>query len=126
MKIILLGSAIVLLTLAGDKTYAQDLGDEIAELRQLLETTKSDYEARLAALEPRLARAEQLASSAGREAGEAIEIAEQSAIDSTAGMSAANTFNPAISAVLVGRYGNIGEGWESIPGFMPGGELGPG
>jgi hypothetical protein len=126
MKIILLASAVVLLTLAGNKTYAQDLGDEIAELRQLLETTKSEYDTRLANLEQRLARAELLASSADRDAGEAMEIAEQSAIDSTAGMSAANTFNPAISAVLVGRYGDIGEGWESIPGFMAGGELGPG
>jgi hypothetical protein len=105
---------------------AQDLGAEVAELRQLLAEAKSDYEARIAGLEKRLEQAERVANDASRDAGDAREVAEQAAIDSTSGSTSANAFNPAISAVLIGRYGDIGNGWDSIPGFIPGGEIGPG
>lgn len=63
---------------------------------------------------------------ASRDADQAKEIAEQTAISVSAGASSANTFNPAIGTVLVSRYADVDDGWESIPGFIPGGELGPG
>jgi hypothetical protein len=106
--------------------YAQDLSAEVTELRQLLAAAKSDYESRIANLEQRLEKAEKAASLASRDASEAMDIAEQSAIDASSGSSAANAFNPAISAVLIGSYADIGQGWESIPGFIPGGGAGPG
>ena len=104
---------------SGGTLNAQDLSSDVAELRQILTEMKTDYESRIAALERRLNRAE-------RDADEAMEIAEQTAIDLSAGSSAANTFNPAIGAVLVARYADIDNSWEDIPGFIPEGELGPG
>ena len=103
---------------------AQDLGDEVAELRQLVTEMRADYEARITDLETRLARAERQAAAAGRDAEEAFELAEQTAIDQTAGSSAPNAFNPGIGAVLTGTYANIDSGWEEIPGFQPAGEIG--
>jgi hypothetical protein len=106
--------------------YAQDTDAEMAELRQLVSELKADYESRISALEERLARAESTARSAERDAEEAFEIAEQTAIDQSAGTSAANSFNPAIGAILVGGYANVDTGWDEIPGFQPGGEIGTG
>ncbi len=105
---------------------AQQAGDALAELRQEVAELRSDYENRLRELEERLARAETLAGVASRDAGEAIELAEQTAIDQNSGSSAANTFNPAIGAVLGGSYAKVDNGWEQIPGFQSGGEIGPG
>jgi hypothetical protein len=117
---------LALILLSTGTLHAQDLSGEVAELRQMLLEMKNDYESRIEELESRLDRAERSARSAGRSADDAMEIAEQTAIDLTAGASAPNTFNPAIGAVLVARYGNVDPGWEDIPGFIPGGELGPG
>ena len=100
--------------------------NEIAELRQLVDDMKTDYEARIAELEERLARAERAASGARREASEAVELAEQTAIDLSSGATAANTFNPSIGAILGGRDADVGRGWEEIPGFQPAGEIGTG
>ncbi len=105
---------------------ADDQSTEIAALRRMLDEIKSDYQSRIDALEGRLAEAERLAQNANRSAQDAVEIAEDTAISMTAGSSAPNTFNPAIGAVLVARYADVDQGWESIPGFLPGGELGPG
>lgn len=105
---------------------AQDESGELAELRQLVEEMRSDYDRRIKDLEERLASAERRARGAERDAEEAIELAEQTAIDQGAGSSAPNTFNPAIGAILVGGYADVGAGWEEIPGFQPGGEIGTG
>lgn len=105
---------------------ADDQSADIAELRQALDGIKNDYQARINALEKRLAMAEELARSADRSAENAVEIAEETAIAATAGSSAANTFNPAIGVALVARYADVGHGWEHIPGFIGGEELGPG
>jgi len=105
---------------------AQDLNNEIAELRQLVTEMRSDYEARIADLEARLARAERQAKTASRDAEEAFDLAEQTAIEQTAGSSAPNAYNPAIGAVLTGTYANTDTGWDEIPGFQPGGEIGSG
>ena len=52
--------------------------------------------------------AERAARGARREADEALELAEQTAIESSSGASAPNTYNPAIGAILTGRYADIG------------------
>lgn len=119
-----LGFALILMS--AETLNAQELAGEVAELRQLLQELRDDYESRIADLETRLARAERSAQSADRNADEALEIAEQTAIDLTAGASSPNTFNPAIGVVLVAKYADIDPGWQDIPGFIPGGELGPG
>jgi hypothetical protein len=105
---------------------AQSTADDVADLRQIVEDMRQEYEARISDLEERLASAERLAKSARDDAGEAVELAEQSAIDQSSGSSAANTFNPAIGAVLIGRYADVDGGWDEIPGFQPGGEIGTG
>jgi hypothetical protein len=114
-----LAFAFALILVSTGPLNAQDLSSDVAELRQMLADMKADYESRISDLERRLNRAE-------RDADEAIEIAEQTAIDLSAGSSAANTFNPAIGAVLVARYADIDNAWEDIPGFIALGELGPG
>ena len=105
---------------------AQDLTGEVADLRQILAEMKNDYENRIEELESRLDRAERSLRKVSKDANEAMEISEQTAISMTAGASSPNAYNPAIGAVLVARYADIDSGWEEIPGFIPGGELGPG
>lgn len=114
------------LLLMSTGAYAQDQSRELAELRQLLAEMKNEYENRITALESRLEQAEKATTRARRHADEAKEIAEDAAINASSGASAPNVYNPAIGAVLVARYAKIGSAWEDIPGFMPGGELGPG
>ncbi|MFQ6006443.1 MAG: hypothetical protein ACE5OQ_13175, partial [Woeseia sp.] len=121
-----LGLFLTSILLSAGTLNAQDLSGQVAELRQLLEEMKNDYESRISALENRLDRAQRAAQDAARDADQAMEIAEQTAIDLTAGASAPNTFNPAIGGVQVARFADVDPGWEEIPGFMPGGELGPG
>jgi len=116
---------IVSLTCAGTGR-AQDITGEIAELRQLVAAMQRDYEARISNLEARLERAERVAGGAQRDAAEAFEIAEQTAIDQSSGSAAANTFNPSLGAVLTGRFADIDRGWEEIPGVLTGGEIGSG
>lgn len=118
--------ALALILASTGTLNAQGLSAEVADLRQMLMEMKSDYESRIKELERRLDRAERSVRSASRDADEAMEIAEQTAINATARTSSPNTFNPAIGVVLVGRYANVNPGWEDIPGFIPGGELGPG
>jgi len=105
---------------------AQETAGDVADLRRLIEEMRQDYEARISDLEDRLAKTEQLAKVARRGADDAVELAEQTAIDLSSGATAANTFNPGIGAVLIGRYGDVGRGWDEIPGFQPGGEIGTG
>jgi len=118
--------ALALMLLPVAYASAQDQAAEIAELRRLVVELRADYEARIGDLEARLAQAERAARGAERDAGEAIELAEQVAIDQAPGASAPNTFNPAIGAILDGGYSDIGVGWDEIPGFQPAGEIGAG
>jgi hypothetical protein len=118
--------ALALVLVSTGTVNAQDVSEEIADLRQILTAMKSDYESRIEELENRLDRAERSARNASRDADDALEIAEQTAISATAGASSPNTFNPAIGVVLVARYANVDSSWDQIPGFIPGGELGPG
>lgn len=105
---------------------AQNEADEIAELRALVVEMRQDYERRLSELEARLDSAERAAAGARRDAGEAIELAEEATIAQSSGASAPNTFNPSIGAIVQGTYANVGPGWEAIPGFAPAGEIGTG
>ncbi len=106
--------------------FAQDISSEVAELRQMLVEVQTDYETRIHALEIRLERAERMASGAKQDAEEAYEVAEQTAIDLGSGNSAANTFNPALGAVLSASYAKVDSSWDKIPGFQPAGEIGTG
>ena len=118
--------ALLVLTTPALPVHADDFDDEVAELRQLLTEMQRDYDSRISDLEARLAKAERQSRGAERSADEAIELAEQTAIDQTSGAASLNAFNPAIGTVFVAGYSNVDPGWTAIPGFIPGGELGPG
>jgi hypothetical protein len=105
---------------------AQASGDEVAELRQMIIEMRDDYERRISELEARLDLAEREARVAKRDADEAFELAEETAIQQSSGSSAPNTFNPSIGAVLDGGFADVGAGWQEIPGFQPAGEIGTG
>lgn len=126
MKITRALSLLLILSALTSTAFSQDLAAEVDELRRLLGDIQQDYQSRIADLEERLTRAERLASGAKRNAEEAYEIAEQTSIDQSSGLALQNVFNPAIGSVIVARYGNVDRGWETIPGFMPGGEIGSG
>ncbi len=126
MKITRALSVLLTLGLPASSVYAQDLASEISELRQLLITVQANYDTRITDLEERLERAERQTKSAQRDADEAIELAEQTAIDQSSGTSAPNTFNPAIGAILVGGYADVDKSWDQLPGFQPAGEIGSG
>lgn len=126
VKITKLVALLLAMALPAAAPCAQELADEVAELRQLLVVMQQDYESRISDLEERLTQAERIARGASRDADDAFEIAEQTAIDQSSGSSAPNTFNPAIGAVLVGRFADVGNGWDQIPGFLPAGEIGSG
>jgi hypothetical protein len=119
-------AAIVLLVagLPASAVNAQDLSEEVVELRQMIVEMRENYEHRISDLEQRLDKAERDASGARREAGEAIELAEQTAIEQSSGSSAPNTFNPSIGSVITGHFADVGPGWQEIPGFQPAGEIG--
>lgn len=115
-----------LVGLAAVPANAQTPDTEVAEIRQLVADLRDDYERRLSDLEARLARAERAANGASRDADEAYDLAEQTAIDQSAGSSSPNAFNPGIGMVLMGHYASIDSGWDQIPGFLPAGEIGTG
>jgi hypothetical protein len=97
--------------------------DDVAALRAELEALKTDYAARLGALEARIAEMDSAAV-----AGPSPVAAAEPAATAESG-SLASTFNPAISLILAGNYTNLSEDPESwrIAGIMPsGGEVGPG
>ena len=101
---------------------------EVAEIREQLRQLRESYEARLQALEQRLKDAE---ASKTREAAAAPVPAPVPVATASPGSSPASgiaAFNPAISAVLQGRYANLSQDPEkfAISGFAPGGEIGPG
>ena len=125
MKITTLVLLLLAIAPAGN-VYASDLESEVAELRQLLVAVQADYETRISDLEIRLSRAERMASGAKTDAADAVEVAEQTAIDLGSGNSAANTFNPSVGAVLAAQFSKVDRSWDEIPGFLPGGEIGTG
>ena len=97
---------------------AQNVSEEIIELRNLVAEMQQNYEQRIGDLEARLSRAERSAGNAQRDADEAVELAEQTAIDFSSGSSAANTFNPAIGAILIGQVIPLSSFFNSIADAM--------
>jgi hypothetical protein len=100
---------------------------EVAEIREQIRQIRESYEARLQALEQRLKEAESRAAGAAAVPPPAPAATPQTAA-ATSASSGIATFNPAISAVLQGRYANLSQDPEkfAISGFAPGGEIGPG
>jgi hypothetical protein len=98
--------------------------DDAAALRAELQSLKSEYDSRVAALEARITQLE-AAAAATASAAEMLP-AETAASPAAAGPSA---FNPAISLILAGNYADTSRDpadWR-MAGFMPsGGEVGPG
>ena len=96
---------------------------DLAEIREQIRQLKEGYEARIQALEQKLKDAETAKS------GEAAPVPPVAVVpattSSTSGIAA---FNPAISAVLQGRYANLSQDPSkfAIGGFAPGGDIGPG
>jgi len=96
-------------------------GSDIELLRQEMLQMKKEYEQRMQVLENRLQQAEGTAAQAKQSA---INVQRQVKKNSNS----ANTFNPAISVILDGRYAdfeNAPENYE-LPGFALGGEAGLG
>ncbi len=58
MKITRAMPTLLILSLSATSVNAQNLANEVSELRQLLMTVQADYDARISDLEERLARAE--------------------------------------------------------------------
>ncbi len=100
--------------------------DPIADLRREVLDLRRGYDARIELLEARIAVAERAANRARSSAAEAVEIAEDAVIGATTGSASANAFNPGMGVVLVARAADIGHRWDAIPGFISGGESGPG
>jgi hypothetical protein len=108
---------------------------ELAEIRSEIRNLKSSYEARIQALEQRLKEAE--ARAAAQPAAPAPVVAAPAPVAvapvpvapvKTGAQSSLTAFNPAISAILNGRYTHTSRDPSTftIPGFSPEGEVGPG
>ena len=107
---------------------AQNQSD-LADIRQQIQELKGAYESRIQALEKRLKDAEQAAAAAQTTATQAQAQAEQSRPEPAAAkQSSQNAFNPAISLILMGQYGNFKQDptQYSITGFQPPGATSPG
>ena len=109
------------LVAAAGTSAAHAAGDEdLREIRRQMEDLKANYEARIQALEQRLKEAESRSAAA-------VAAAPSPPSPPTAASSLA-AFNPAISAILSGRYANLSQDPERfrLAGFLTGGEIGPG
>ena len=97
--------------LIGNGAFAQS--SEIEEMRVALDELRADYETRIAALEDRLAAAEQ---------AQAV-----SAVPGRASRSSDSAYNPAIGIIFQGQAWNFANSPEdySVQGFPFGGEAGP-
>src|SRR4029453_7979482 len=102
---------------------------DLAEIREQIRQLKESYEARIQALEERLKEAE--GKSAGAQpAAAAPPVAAAPPTPSPPAPSpatAANAFNPAISAVLQGVYATLSQDPDkyAIAGFVPSGDIAP-
>ena len=102
---------------------------DLDDIRQQIQDLKGAYESRIQALEKRLKDAEQATAAAQSTATEAQAKAETSRPEPAAAkQSSQNAFNPAISLILMGQYGNFKQDptQYSITGFQPPGATSPG
>ncbi|MDF1829216.1 hypothetical protein [Cycloclasticus pugetii] len=95
---------------------------EIALLKQQLDTLKKNYEQRIEALESRLIETEKRTQYVELKTQEAAVKPKQSSFLTQ------NSFNPAISLILDGRFADMSNDPDdyALPGFMLGGESGLG
>ncbi len=117
----------VILLLAVAPVRAAETG-ELGELRAQLEALKSDYQAKLDALETRVAQLEAQVAAQPQPQPPLVEQPPAPA-PSGGGAGGANAFNPAVSVILGGRYAQLDADPATyrIAGFMPAGdEVGPG
>ena len=101
--------------------------DDLKELREQVRQLKESYERRIEALEKRLQQAEQSAGTAQAAATSAESLASQAA-QASARPAGENAFNPALSLILNGTYGNLSRDPSRyrIRGFAPtGGDVAP-
>jgi hypothetical protein len=105
---------------------------ELKELREQVQQLKQEYEQRIKLLEQRLQQAEGAAAKAGsaatRAEAQAVK-AESAAVQANTRPTSEAAFNPAVSVILNGSYGNLSQdpARYQITGFMPsGGDAGPG
>ena len=114
--------ALALALFAAPAVHAASDAD-LDEIRGQIRELKSSYESRIQALEQRLREAE--AKSAQPAPSPAPVAAAPVSSSQSSSMSA---FNPAISAVLQGRYANLSQDPSrfGIAGFAPAEEIGPG
>lgn len=105
---------------------ASSNAEDLAAIRQQIQAMQMEYEARIHALETRLAQAEGDVRTAQQNAADAQGAAAMPV--AAAPSSAANAFNPAVSAILTGTYGQFSRDPANyaIPGFALGEETGPG
>lgn len=113
---------------------------ELDDIRKQIQELKDAYESRIRSLEKRLQSAEEAAAAAQSSAEKATAAAKTSADQATAaaqaprsepaaiGQAAQNAFNPAISLILNGTYGNFSQDPTryAITGFQPPGAVNPG
>ena len=105
---------------------------DLAEIRAQLKQLKDSYEARIQALEARLKEAEARSTTKPTESATVpptavTATAPPPAAPPTTAATLANTFNPAITAVLQGVYANLSQDPTkyAIAGFVPSGDIAP-
>jgi outer membrane receptor protein involved in Fe transport len=102
--------------------------DDLKDIRNQIQILQKDYERRIRALEERLEKAEADASDARQQAEAAEAIANEAALAPATSrvQEKANTFNPAITAVLQGSLNSYSQDPDdyALPGFQTGGEAG--
>jgi hypothetical protein len=104
---------------------------DLAEIREQIRQLKESYEARIQALEQRLkdAEAKTATAPAAQPAAMPPPVATTAAAPPVAApTSGISAFNPAISAVLQGTYGNFSQDPDkyALSGFAPSGDIAPG
>lgn len=114
-----------MLTLSPVLASAATNTDELAAIRQQIQALQTEYEARIQTLEKRLEQTQAEVQAARQDAAEAQAVASNTTPSHS---TAANSFNPAISAILTGTYGQFSRDPDNyaIPGFALGEETGPG
>ncbi len=102
--------------------------DELDLLKQQIQELKQSYEQRIQALEQRLEKTEEHAQKANNTAQQVEKRIQQSEVARTTDKNTANSFNPAISVILDGRYADFDNDPDAyeLPGFALGGEAGLG
>ena len=102
--------------------------DDLKELREQVRQLKESYEKRIEALEKRLQQTEQAAGNAEVAASNAQVSANQAAVQASSRPAGEGAFNPGISLILNGTYGNLRNdpARYRINGFAPtAGEVNP-